>query len=102
METVFKAETLYFLVLLFLLISTAKGQLNTNVIAFGANDVKKKNFLTFSKGGNLGDGSYNQRTSPYVIPDSSQTIYVSAGNRHTLFLKNDSKIYAAGDGGVFF
>jgi hypothetical protein len=50
METVFKAETLYFLVLLFLLISTAKGQLNTNVIAFGANDVKKKEFFNIFQG----------------------------------------------------
>jgi hypothetical protein len=48
METVFKAETLSFLILLlFVLISTANGQLNTSVIAFGANDVKKE-ILTFS------------------------------------------------------
>ena len=46
--------------------------------------------------GQLGDGTYEDKTQPTMIGTDNDWAFVSAGHGHTLALKTDGTIYAWG------
>jgi alpha-tubulin suppressor-like RCC1 family protein len=58
-------------------------------------------FCHCSLGWSIGDGTNSQRTLPVTPILESDTIQISLGRAHTLFLTSNGTVYATGDNSVW-
>jgi alpha-tubulin suppressor-like RCC1 family protein len=64
---------------------------------FGKNDVTFQRNLNFLQYGQLGDGTLNSRNSPFApILENDNVIKIATGQYHSVFLKNDGRVFAIG------